>query len=300
MLLGRRVDGRRAFVLGVAGLVPAALVTLLIVHQPSIGARRLYPMLRGSLSVVGLGLALASLFAWTIGRNRLSRSALTGLAWAGVTVLLCVGPFLENAPRTRLYAFDLDTEEVVWATNRYDGAPELVDGELVVVDEAARELVGLDPGTGRERWRRARADDEVPRREIASPWAGLVLAGEEVLAAARWGERAYAYVSSRGADGTYSGAVVQFRVDDGTIGWRRPLPEPLAVQDGTPAMAVNSDSVVVAGGERMGVLDADDGDLRWTQSVVSLGRSRSYALPGAVQQVVVSDSLVFLSATPGG
>ena len=43
-----RMDSRRVFVLGVAGLVPAALVTLLLVHQPSIGARRLYPMLRGS------------------------------------------------------------------------------------------------------------------------------------------------------------------------------------------------------------------------------------------------------------
>ena len=48
MLLVARVDSRRVFVLGVAGLVPAALVTLLLVHQPSIGARRLYPMLRGS------------------------------------------------------------------------------------------------------------------------------------------------------------------------------------------------------------------------------------------------------------
>ena len=55
--------------------------------------------------------------------------------------------------------------------------------------------------------------------------------------------------------------------------------------------------MVVAGGERIGALDADDGELRWTQSVVSLGKSRSYALPGAVQQVIVTDSLVFLSAT---
>ena len=47
MLLVARVDSRRVLALGVAGLVPAALVTLLLVHQPSIGARRLYPLLAG-------------------------------------------------------------------------------------------------------------------------------------------------------------------------------------------------------------------------------------------------------------
>ena len=60
-----------------AGLVPAALVTLLLVHQPSIGDRRLYPMLRGSLTLVGLGLALATVLAWATTPNRLSRPSLT-------------------------------------------------------------------------------------------------------------------------------------------------------------------------------------------------------------------------------
>ena len=46
------------------------------------------------------------------------------------------------------------------------------------------------------------------------------------------------------------------------------------------------------------MLDTEGGTLRWRQSVVSLGKSRGYVLPGAVQQIIVSESLVFLSATP--
>src|SRR3954447_22666226 len=107
MLSVTRVDSRRVFVLGVAGLVPAALVTLLLVHQPSIGERRLYPMLRGSLAVTGLLLALATVIAWATAPDRLSRSSLSGMAWAGVTVLLCIGPFLESNPRARLFALDV-------------------------------------------------------------------------------------------------------------------------------------------------------------------------------------------------
>ena len=57
---------------------------------------------------------------------------------------------------------------------------------------------------------------------------------------------------------------------------------------------------MVAGGERFAVLEAGTGDLRWSESVVSLGKSRGYALPGAVQRVEVSDTLVFLSTTPQG
>ncbi len=66
----------------------------------------------------------------------------------------------------------------------------------------------------------------------------------------------------------------------------------------TPALAASDEVVVVAGGERIGVLEADDGRLRWTQSVAELGKSRGYALPGAGQQVLVNDALVFLSTTP--
>ena len=50
-------------------------------------------------------------------------------------------------------------------------------------------------------------------------------------------------------------------------------------------IVAGGDSVVIAGGERIGVLDAADGTLRWTASVAELGKSRGYALPGAVQHV---------------
>ena len=80
----------------------------------------------------------------------------------------------------------------------------------------------------------------------------------------------------------------------------------MVVQAGAPAIAAVEDTVVVAGGERIGALEAVDGALRWTQNVVALGKSRSYALPGAIQQVVIWDpaggsddhSRVFLSALP--
>ena len=152
MLSVTRVDSRRVFLLGVSGLVPAALVTLLLVQQPSIGHRRLYPMLRGSLAVIGLVLAVATIITWVTVPNRLSRSSLSGLAWAGVAVLLCIGPFLESNPRNRLFALDLRDGREVWASSRAGTAPVMVGDDLVVTDVDARSLVGLDPLTGRERW----------------------------------------------------------------------------------------------------------------------------------------------------
>ena len=80
---------------------------------------------------------------------------------------------------------------------------------------------------------------------------------------------------------TATGAVVSFDATNGEVDWRSALPESMAVtideaemELGTPAIAADDDTVVVAGGERIGALDADDGALRWTQNVVSLGKSR--------------------------
>ncbi len=118
-----------------------------------------------------------------------------------------------------------------------------------------------------------------------------------MLAVTQSGSNAYAYVSTPAAAGAPGGAVVRIDADDGRVLWRVSLPATVAVSTGTPAIEAGSDAVVVAGGERVAVLDADSGRERWTQSVVTLGKSRGYALPGAVQQVIVTDSLVFLSAT---
>ena len=132
-LLVTRVDSRRVLVLGLVGLVPAALVTLLVVHQPSIGDRRLYPMVRGPLALVGLVLALATVITWATAPDRLGRASLSGLAWAGVTTILCIGPFLESTPRalasTRWSsptATSSGRRAADWA------APIVVDGDLVV------------------------------------------------------------------------------------------------------------------------------------------------------------------------
>ena len=315
MVVVRRMGSRRVFALGVAGLVPAAVVTLLLVHQPSIGARRLYPMLRGSLTVVGFGLALATLIAWATASNRLSRSSLSGLAWAGVTVLLCIGPFVESAPRARLFALDLHDGDLGWAISRAAASPVLVDGVLVVTEEEAGMLVGLDPEDGRQLWRRSIDDISAPvppssditvihggieANRVVEDWS-QVFPGESVLAVAQSGDSVYAYVSTPGANGTPAGTIVKLDAQDGDILWQRDLPNSVAAANGgEPAIGASGDAVVIAGGERIGALDANDGELRWTQSVASLGKSRGYALPGSVQEIIVTDSLVFLSATADG
>ena len=214
----------------------------------------------------------------------------------------------------------------------------MVDGDLVVTDVNSRSLVWLDPADGHELQRESTVEpgDEVlvaeaaaggafipagsdaapaPPRSVVVPGLTIVdgaiegvaeggatwtqpWAGERVLAVARSGDSGYAYVSTPGADGTAGGAVVEFDVDDGEPGWRRALPAEVAVQSGTPALGATPAAIVVAGGEHIAVLDPDDGNLRWRQSVVSLSKSRGYALPGAVQEIIVSGSRVFLSATP--
>jgi len=317
MLTFTRADGRRVFVLGVAGLVPAVLVTLLLVHQPSIGGRRLYPMLRGPLAAVGLALVLVTMVAWATDFSRFSRSSLSGLAWAGLAGLLCIGPLLESTPRARLYAIELDTGEVAWLWKRAVTAPDLVDGALVVTDVGSEDLIGLDPGTGDELWRRpATAEDarSSPDVEPTSdpqvvngairatgdppPWT-LSFPGDTVVVVTSSGDDGYAYVTTRGAaDESDGGAIVRFDVGDGTVHWRVALPESVVVGSGLPAIGANGDSVVVAGGERIAALAAGTGQLRWSASIASLGRSRGYVLPGAVQQVIVTDAMVYLLATP--
>jgi outer membrane protein assembly factor BamB len=316
-MLATRVDNRRVFVFGVAGLIPAALVTLLLVHQPSIGERRLYPTLRQPLTVVGFGLALATLIAWALAPSRFNRSSLSGLAWAGVTVLLCIGPFVESAPRARLFALELSNGEVAWATSRAASAPVLENGVLVVTEVDAASLVGLDPDNGDQLWRRAIGEANVPTAPDAlppgvilddgrvgstagaeGPWSLALSPGERALAVAASDDGAYAYVSTSTATGPAGGTIVKFDPDNGTIHWRVGLPESVAVTSGTPDLDATATAVVVAGGERIGALDAEDGDLLWSQSVASLGKSRGYALPGVVQDVVVTDSYVFLSVTP--
>ena len=94
------------------------------------------------------------------------------------------------------------------------------------------------------------------------------------------------------------GRILKVDAESGDIVWPRALPEAVAVADGQADIAANDDVVVVAGGVEVAALDADDGEQRWTASVVELGKSRGYALPGAVQQVAVSDDLVLLSTTP--
>jgi hypothetical protein len=284
MLLVTPVHSRRVLVLGAAGLVPAALVTLLLVHQPSIGDRRLYPLLRGSLTLVGLGLALAALITWATAPDRLSRSSLSGLAWAGVTTILCIGPFLESSPRPRLYALDLETGDLVWtssqpSTGQATAAGASVPGAEDVVTET--DEGGIDFGS-------ARVDGK--------GWS-LPFPGEQVLDVAPIGDIVYVYVATPGAAAGAGGRILKLDADSGATEWQRSLSEEVAVGDGSADIAANDDVVVVAGGEHIAVIDAD-GHQRWTESVVTLGKSRGYALPGADQQVEVSDTLVFLSTTP--
>jgi outer membrane protein assembly factor BamB len=285
MLLVTPVHSRRVLVLGTAGLVPAALVTLLLVHQPSIGDRRLYPLLRGSLTVIGLGLALAALITWATASDRLSRASLSGLAWAGLTTILCIGPFLESNPRPRLYALDPETGELVWARSEADtgqatGAGASVPGFEDAVTEPRD--VGIDVG---------------PARLQGKGWS-LPFPGERVHDVARVGDSLYVYVATPGAGVAAGGRILKVDAESGDIVWPRTLPEVVAVADGRADIAANDDVVVVAGGVEVAALDADDGQQRWTASVVELGKSRGYALPGAVQEVAVSDTLVFLSTTP--
>ena len=63
----------------------------------------------GPLALVGLGLALATLIAWATDIQPAQPVVAVRAGLGGVTVLLCIGPFLESTPRARLYALELDT-----------------------------------------------------------------------------------------------------------------------------------------------------------------------------------------------
>jgi outer membrane protein assembly factor BamB len=274
-------------------------------------------MLRGPLAAIGLALTLATVVAWATDSGRFSRSPLSGLAWAGLAGLLCIGPFLESTPRARLYALELATGEVAWLRKRAVTAPVLVDGALVVTDVGSEDLIGLDPATGDELWRRAASAEDArssPDVEAASgprivdgairatgdpsPWT-LAWPGDTVVVVTRSGDDGYAYVTTRGAAAeSDGGAIVRFDVDDGTVRWRVALPESVVVGSGMPAIHANGDAVVVAGGERIAALAAGTGQIWWSESIASLGRSRGYVLPGSVQQVIVTEAMVYLLATP--
>jgi outer membrane protein assembly factor BamB len=319
-----RDNSRRVFLLGVAGLVPAALVTLLFIHQPAIGGRRLYPLLRLPLTATAFTLALATVIAWARSPVRLKRPSLSGLAWAAVAVLLCIGPFVESNPRDRLFALELDNGDVEWATSRAAVHPRLVDGELIVDEVDAGAAIWLDPRTGEELRRVENFAPDPPdagddrlaivdgRVEAAGDdghdgWTREFV-GERVLAVVASGDRAFAYVSTPRADDDAAGAadeariegasIVQLDLDDGSEGWRRVLDDSVASDE--PALAASDERVVVAGGEEIAVLDADSGVEDWSESVVALGKSRGYALPEADHELLVSDEhgLVFLSVTP--
>ena len=286
MLLVARVDSRRVLALGVAGLVPAALVTLLLVHQPSIGARRLYPLLRGSIALLGLCLALATLITWACSPSRRSRGSLCGLAWAGVTGLLCIGPFLESTPRPRLYALELDDGDVLWATTAGGWGAANRRRRAGCRRHRVGTLVGLNPRTGddgisaRGRCRLDGCRDRLPR---TTPSGRDRSPAED---AARWPSSRPA----RAATPTYGLAAPMVRRAAPSSSstrrtanrcWRSGLPAMAVVTSGSPTIDANGAAVVVAGGEQIAALDADDGHLRWTQSVVALGKSRGYALPGS-------------------
>lgn len=296
-----REDGRRVLVLGAAALVPAVIVTLLLVHQPAVGHRALAPMLRRPLAVAGLALALAACIFWTVTPRRLGRANLAGLAWAGVAALLCVGPLLQSAPRPRLFAFDAGDGTIVWASTHAGSAPAVVAGDLVVTDVDGGALVGLDPSTGDERWRHSLDGPTAPSRNVAAPLLDprWLVPGERLLAVVHVGAVTYAYVATPGVASETGGALV--KVDaGGVVRWRRALSPAMTVQSGVAALGANDDFIVVAGGERIGVLDAADGRLAWSRSVVDLGKSRSFALGGAVQQVTVTGTMVFLAVTATG
>ena len=278
-------------------------------------------MLRGPLAFVGLALALATLIAWATTHDRLSRWSLSGLAWAGVTTILCVGPFVESTPRTRLYALELASGDLVWSNRRAGVDPVLVGDDLVVTDAAGGSLVRLDPATGHELGRdpitgttSVPADSAAADESSISVDGGAVRAtsadgserwvrtfpGERALAVAVAGDTAYAYVATPGVDEVDGAAIVKLDATDGSIRWRVALPQDMTAQSNAPAIGANGDVVVVAGGERIGAFDADDHELQWSENVVKLGKSRGYALPGAVQQIVMNDTHVFLSTTPVG
>jgi hypothetical protein len=328
-----RENTRRVFVLGVAGLVPAALLTFLLLQQPAIGHRRLYPLLRVPLAAFAFTLALATVIAWARSSRRSNRQALSGLTWAAVAVLLSIGPFVESNPRDRLFALDLDDGAVAWRTSGAGRQPRLIAGVVIVEEEDSTTRVCLDPASdghelGREdqldsadaRCRDALAGDartavaeeseldvvagriEASGGETAAAWT-VAFPGDQVLEVVEADGSAYAYVATPRAahdrpDDPPLGAIAKIDLNEHRVLWRSGLDESVASDE--PALAANADSVIVAGGESITALDSVDGHQRWIESVVALGKSRGYALPEAIHQVALDDEndLVLLSVTP--
>jgi hypothetical protein len=293
--------GRRVLGLALASLVPAAAVTLLLVNQPSIADQQVFPLLRVPLAVLALGLALAAVVSWVVAGDRLSRPALTGLAIVGVTTLLCIGPLTESSANSRLYAFDLATRRQAWGPRTTAASdPRICGADLAVTNPHTGQVTVLDPASGEERTELGTSDDPATRCPVAgderlAEEPPISFPGERVVTWARFGHRTYVYVATDGADGPVAGAIAAID-GHGHVLWRRDLPA--AVVADHPVMDANADVVVVAGGERLLVFPLAPGVDPWTVSVVTLGKSRRYALPGAVQQVVLDDSRLFLSLAP--
>jgi PQQ-like domain len=315
-----RQNARRVFVLGVAGLVPAALVTLLFIHQPAIGQRRLYPLLRGPLTAIAFTLALATVIAWARSAKRLSRQALSGLAWAAVAVLLCIGPFVESNPRDRLFALELYNDgHVDWETSGAGRHPRLIGDVLVVEEQDSDVRVCLDPAArGKELGRDDHLDAAERRcREALTEDARTTDSGDDQLEVVDGHIEApgneeddpwtldfpYAYVATPRAstarlDDPQHGTIYKIDVDEHKVVWSSALDE--SVASDAPSLAANADSVIVAGGESVTALEGSNGRQRWIESVVALGKSRGYALPESVHEIVIDDDnvLVLLSVTP--
>jgi hypothetical protein len=283
--------GRRVLGFALAGLVPAAAVTLLVVNQPSIADQQVMPLLRLPLTILALALALAAVVSWVAAADRLSRPALTGLAIVGVTTLLCIGPLTESSPQTRVYAFDVTDGHVEWEhTTAANESTHSIEELVVDDDHSGPEIVdgtcdswsGNPPTVSPSDAELHLFLDEFP----------MFFPGERVTAAAWFHDRAYVYVSSTRTDGRPAGAIAA--VDPtGAVKWRRALPA--AVVADHPAIDANAALVAVAGGRRVGTFSALNGGEQWTVSAVSLGKSRRYVLPGAVQRIVLTDCRLFLS-----
>lgn len=145
--------GKRTLLLGLLALVPALLVAILLVHQPSYGDWHLYATLRLPVAGAALVLSAAAVASFALGPDRLRGAALGGLAWAAVAALIAIGPFLEASPRARLYALDARTGAVKWVNARAGESPMVIAGHLYVTDPGDRALVALDVASGKERWR---------------------------------------------------------------------------------------------------------------------------------------------------
>jgi outer membrane protein assembly factor BamB len=134
-------------------------------------------------------------------------------------------------------------------------------------------------------------------RDDGEPWSAD-FGGEEVVDLEVVDDNVYVYVATEGASGVRAGAIVNVDPADGSVRWREQLPPDIAAADGAADIEATTDAIAVAGGERFGVLHPGTRELIWTDSVVELGKSRGYALPGATQWVAIDDSHVYLSTTP--